>query len=206
MKPRFFGAPIHLRVVYALIASLLGWAMTVRILPTVFGNDIWTTGAVYGALVMIPFLPSLKGIFMLRALALLFCGGLSYWAAIRATNQFDMNHRFLVPEVLLNGQWHTLVIMYLWGLGGIVGAVIVGVGVRLFVPLALRWDGWLRLVGAGFLGGLVVGLGLSVNEGKERVNWSYLLPGHIAWQVLVCLALYYGSDRGSGASRGTRAR
>lgn len=27
---------------------------------------------------------------------------------------------------------------------------------RVVVPLALRWDGWLWLAGAGFLGGLVI--------------------------------------------------
>ena len=54
------------------------------------------TGAVFSALVVVPFLPSLKGAFKLRALALLFCGALSYWAAILKAIWGDTCSRYLV--------------------------------------------------------------------------------------------------------------
>lgn len=204
VKLGFLGAPIQLRVVYALIASVLWWAMF-EIAVTIRGTNgeylRWATGAVFSALVLIPYLPSLKGTFKLRAIALLFCGALSYWAAIRATNHIDLNHRFFVPEILLSDQWRTLVTMYLLGIAGVVGAVIIGIVARLLVPLVLRWIGCLGLMGAGFLGGLVVGFGISVDEGSGGLNLFYFLPGHIAWQVLVCLALYYGSNRDSESQR-----
>ena len=52
------------------------------------------------------------------------------------------------------------------------------------------------LVLAGCLGGVVLGIGFDAGfTMKNGVPNLYLLPGHITWQVLVCLALYYGSER-----------
>ena len=50
------------------------------------------------------------------------------------------------------------------------------------------------VLAAGCLGGAVVGIGeeMHTHGGDESLYW---LPGHIAWEVLVCLALYYGSER-----------
>lgn len=209
MKLRFFGSPIQLRVVYALIASLLWWAMVEfsQTLSDPYEEYLFkATGAVYGALVLVPYLPSLKGTFKLRALALLLCGVLSYWAAISAA---DLIPDSAVPKILRD-QGDTLVVRYILGISGVVGAVIIGIGTRLFAPLALRWDGWLMLMGAGFLGGLVLSISFfNVNlpvpgiggGGEGGIRFLYWLPGHIAWQVLVCLALYYGSNRDSGLQR-----
>jgi hypothetical protein len=83
---------------------------------------------------------------------------------------------------------------------GVGGAAIVGLGARLLIPLSLRWSGWLMLAGAGCLGGIVLGIGFEAGfTMKNLVPNVYLVPGHITWQLLVCLALYYGSDLKSTA-------
>jgi len=175
MKITFFGAPIQLRVVYALVASLLWWAIVESEEQT--GLPFYGAGAVFAALVLVPFLPNLEGANKLRALALLLCGMLSYWSAVNLFVRMDN------PGAIA------------MGLSGVCGALIVGIGARLFVPLVLRWDGWLLLAGAGLLGGIVLQLGYDAGFGMWTPDYEYWLPGHIAWEVLVCLALYYGSDR-----------
>ncbi|MDH4260770.1 MAG: hypothetical protein OEW16_10790, partial [Gammaproteobacteria bacterium] len=114
MQFRFFGAPIQLRVLYALISSLLWWAMVEGerfLINSLWGYVSDVTGAVYAALVLIPYLPGLNGNFKLRALALLLCGVLSYWSA---TNFFFWLGKFApwgMPDLIL-------------ATAGIVGAVI----------------------------------------------------------------------------------
>jgi hypothetical protein len=184
MKITFFGAPILLRVVYALIASLLWWAIVESGEP--LGLPFYGTGAVFAALVLVPFLPNLEGANKLRALALLLCGMLSYWAAVNLLVRMDELGAFAM------------------GLAGVCGALIVGIGARLFVPLVLRWQAWLMLAGAGLLGGIVLQLGYDAGFGMWTPDYEYWLPGHIAWEVLVCLALYYGSTlKGSMAGPAT---
>jgi hypothetical protein len=183
MQIRFFGAPIQLRVVYALIASLLWWAMVESEEQT--GLPFYGTGAVFAALVLVPFLPNFEGANKLRALALLLCGMLSYWSAVNLAG-LDALGAFAM------------------GLAGVCGALVVGIGARLFVPLVLRWDGWLMLAGAGLLGGVVLQLGFDAGLGMWTRHYEYWLPGHLTWEVLVCLALYYGSTlKGSMAGPAT---
>jgi hypothetical protein len=185
VKPKFFGAPIQLRVVYALVASLLWWAIVESGEP--LGLPFYGTGAVFAALVLVPFLPNLEGANKLRALALLLCGMLSYWAAVNLLLLFGDYSRFMLE------------------IAGVVGAVIVGVGARLLIPLVLRRSGWLMLVAAGCLGAIVLDVGIDLGfTMKNAVPNKYLLPGHVAWQVLVCAALYYGSTlKGSMAGPAT---
>jgi hypothetical protein len=182
---RFFGASIQWRVVYAFAASFLWWAMVETADSLSYGDYLrFASGGVYAALVLVPYLPSHKGGFKFRALGLMLVGVLSYWSAITITAVVD------VPRVwMLNEQGVAFEV------AGIVGAVIIGIGARLLVPLALRWWGWLLLMGAGLLGALVLDLGFGAGPGVlAGFNYLYWLPGHVTWQVLVCLALYYGSE------------
>ena len=180
---RFFGASIQARVVLALISALLWWALTEVdgvLSGSTRGFPTYATGAVYAALVLVPYLPGLKGTLILRALALLICGALSYYLAIRV---------FI---------WAPGILKEIGRLGfiGILAALIIGIGARFIIPLAIRRDGWLMLAGAGLVGGVVIGIGYGPGFSMVHVmNGPLLLPGHIAWQVLVCLALYYGSNR-----------
>ena len=180
MKLRFFGASIQWRVVYAFAASLLWWVF-------VEGGDLlggptvpypmYATGAVFAALVLLPYLPDLKGTSVLRALLLLVCGALSYWLAMNLFFRLGDSSRFILE------------------IAGMVGAVVIGVGARWLIPLALRWDGWIMVVAAGCLGAIVLDAGIALGiVMKNAVPTVYLVPGHAAWQVLVCLALYYGSE------------
>jgi hypothetical protein len=193
LKLRFFGASIQWRVIYALAASLLWWAI-VELNQSWFGGrcpyPFYGTGAVYTALVLVPYLPDLRGLRWLRALALLLCGAFSYWSAV---SLFDSS---IIPMPdFVKGLSDGLYLSYPMGISGILGAAIVGIGARVFIPLALRWSGWLMLLGAGLLGGVALGFAASAGVGVDGNNsYGYWFPGHAAWQVLVCLALYYGSE------------
>ncbi len=193
MKPPFFGASIQWRVVYALAASLLWWALVE--LNQFWLGDTWSypfygTGAVYTALVLVPYLPNVRGLNLVRAFALLLCGAFSYWMAV----VFLASEWLSMPDFMRSmgdGIWFA----YSMGIAGTLGAVIVGIGARLLVPLTLRWSGWLMLLGAGLLGGVALGLGVNAGiSAGGRISYEHWLPGHVAWQVMVCLALYYGSE------------
>jgi len=186
VKLRFFGASIQWRVIFALVASLLWWAMAEMSGSLVNGAYLmWATGGVYSALVLVPYLPGIKGVFMLRAVALVFFGVLSYWSA-----------QMFAADAAAPGIWMLDRQTVSMEIAGALGAVIIGIGARLLVPLALRWRGWFLLVGAGLLGALVLNFGFEAGAGRlGGITYLYWLPGHVTWQVLVCLALYYGSDR-----------
>ena len=193
LRLRFFGASIQWRVVYALAASLLWWAM-VELNESWFGSHwsyaFYGTGAVYSALVLVPYLRDVRGLHMLRAIALLFCGALSYWSAVMLI-EYDLAP---APD-FLKGLDEDSALAYSMAMSGMLGAAIVGFGARLLIPLPLSWSGWLMVLGAGLLGGIALGLsfGSGVSVGGN-FSYQYWLPGHVAWQLLVCLALYYGSE------------
>jgi hypothetical protein len=197
---RFFDAPIRWRVIYAMAAALSWWGMAEldqELRYPDWGPLFYATGGVFSALVLVPYLPNLQGVLKVRALALFACGVLSYWSAVETA---------VGLAVLPNDISGISVVI-----AGIAGAVIVGIGARLAVPHVLRWSGWLMLAMAGCIGGVVVMFGL--DEGfrhyPSRVDYVYLLPGHVAWEVLVCLALYYGSERARrrfGGGRSLRER
>jgi hypothetical protein len=166
MKFGFFGAPIQLRVIYALIASLLWFAMVgvADSLANGYGQYLnWATGAVFAALVLLPYLPNLQGTYKLRAVALLFCGVLSYWSSI--TLFVWLGHPGLQGAAIP------------MGLAGVGGALIIGIGARLIVPLVLRWRGWLLLMGAGLLGGIVLGISFPASIGAAGTIDHKYLPG-----------------------------
>jgi hypothetical protein len=190
---KFFGAGIRMRLACALLSSMLWYAMVE------FSNQVsgvlttWSlfhaTGAVFGALVLVPYLADLQGAKKLRALLLLLCGVLSYGLAMYRfqagwilTSPFPSDRAYLAMGL---------------GEAGILGAMIVGIGARVAVPLSLRWYGWLMLAVAGCVGGLVLSTGYVAGIGHSlgEFNYVYWLPGHITWQVLVCVALFYGSTR-----------
>jgi hypothetical protein len=139
-------------VIYALISSLLGWVLIVSsdalYESSYVGSAVlfYSPGAVYAALVLLPFLPSLDGALKLRALALLICGALSYWASFTLSEYLDCASLHLESNYGL---------FSLVGITGVIGALIIEIGARMFIPLALRWRGWFMLFGAGFLGGHV---------------------------------------------------
>lgn len=206
---RFFDAPVATRVIYAVVAALLWWAMAEA--NQALGDDdygllYYGTGAVFSAFVLVPYLPGLSGSAKVRAVGLLLCGVLSYWFAqfllLNDSSFFAKVPWFLLPPDVVHA-WRDLVTtIYVVGFAGVYGALIIGMAARWLVPLTLRRNGWLMLTGAGFLGGAV--LGISVGDGirlTDGIDYGYWLPGHLAWQVLVCLALYYGSERTSEARR-----
>jgi len=186
MKFRFFGASVQWRVIFALVASLLWWAMVEAADSLDVGVYlIWATGGVYAALVLVPYLPGIQGVKLLRAVSLVLIGVLSYWSALT-----------FAADGAAPGIWMLDPQTVSMEIAGALGALIIGIGARLLIPLALRWQGWLLLVAAGLLGALAVNLGFDAAAGTPGGGSNlYLLPGHAVWQLLVCLALFYGSDQ-----------
>ena len=182
MKPRFFGASIQWRVIYALAASLLWWVLVETADSLRYGDYLrFATGGVYAALVLVPYLPSLKGGFMLRALGLMLFGVLSYWSAITIAAVVDFSR-----VSMLNGQGVAFEV------AGAGGAVIIGIGARLFVPL----------------GSAMVGMAPADGRGSARrfgIGPWHLLQARECWPAsttcIGCLATWPG--RSWSASRCT---
>lgn len=167
--------------VRALLAALSGWlAWLAAAAPWPLTGRGLLQGALFGALVLVPFLPgpwcgpSKSG--ALRAAALL-AGGM----AIQLT--------------ALNLAQHLLALGPLWlaiTAAAIAGALLVAVLAQAVIPLRASWRLWPLTTAAGLLGGLVLSFPQALAGGR--------LPGLVAWQVLVWAALY-GSRGGMRPKR-----
>jgi len=69
---------------------------------------------------------------------------------------------------------------------GILGALLVGLLMKLTVPLRMSGTRWAYLLTAGLCGGFLFCLAYDSNDGL------IVSTGYIAWQVSVCLALNWG--------------
>lgn len=129
-------------------------------------------GAIFGALVLVPFLPVWRQ--RIGAVAALVLGSIVIYG--------------LVAELALN-QYGPLSLEYELAIvvSGLLGALLVGALAKVAVPLRAAGWFWGAIAGAGLIGGLVFSWAWSTG-GDARMT-----VGYVAWQVLVCLAL------GSGA-------
>jgi hypothetical protein len=215
----FFNPPLHFRVTYALIAGLAWWPImefagwlggSYGLWPwrdsivAVGGWFLtWATGGVFSAFVLLPYLDLRSSHLKLRGALLLLGGMLSYYfAANQSSEQFNVRWLFPFSDWVRDkpDDWELLYVngrlVYLICTAGVYGAAIIGLAARFVIPLKLSWYGWILVLVAGFVGGFLVAVGVDLDvdqyEGEQSVSWW---PGHIAWELLVCLALYYGQPK-----------
>jgi len=135
-------------------------------------------GAVFGSLVLVPFLPRQRwgGA---RSMALIAGGGAIQLAAVRIA-------RYLV----LSGHAHLLTAIT--GTG-VAGALLVGLLARALFLAHAGWRLWAAVSAAGLLAGVLLG-SLPAHAGPA---W---LLGLVVWQVLVCAALCLTAPQGWAAT------
>lgn len=121
---------------------------------------------VFGALVMVPYV-SASGRWLLRAAALCVASAVIYYVAVR---------------FVVDGPFHynTLTSFAVSGAGA---ALMVGLAVVVFGPRQFRAKLVPIMLVAGAAGGIVFDHKFSMDES--------MLLGHLAWQMLVCVALHF---------------
>jgi len=150
--------------------------------PPLFSWWLIIHGLLFGLLVMAPFISEkrLRGV---HAAALAIASVLAYDAAIR------------VPDLIqarLFGDAGDFVV------AGVCGALLVATAVRFLAPLAVTRAYWGLVTLAGLAGGLVFSCTFDLCNWDSCAKAWMILPysgGWVAWQTLVLLAMYYGSDR-----------
>ena len=174
-----FQNVLALRLLLAIV-SIVSYAVLVQLSPFVeaidgvpFLNTAFhlVVGASFGAFVMVPYARAPRR--LLRSLLLAGAAAATYYAAIR----------FVVDGPA--------------GLDALASLVIAGAGAALLCGLAVA-----AITSQSFdlrLGALLLFAG-AVGGAAFDVKVSYdpnLLIGHAAWQLLTCLALFFGSRRAS---------
>lgn len=196
---RFFDPSLPTRLLYAVVAGLLWF-------PMGLGEDpFWSvlrfgSGSVFTLFVVVPYLTPDTSFRSMRVMALLVVGALSYYFALWWVNEWPNPAPAWLSRLSDSVNWD---FVYGIGVAGVHGAAVVGLGARIIVPLKLLWRGWAYLLVAGFVGGLAVGLGANALEFKSTglEVGVHIWPGHLLWEVLVCLALYYGHTKQSVRKR-----
>lgn len=160
--------------------SIIGYAVLVQVTPvfeavesalnmnTVFHLAV---GAVFGAFVMAPYARAPRRV--LRGIALTVAAAAIYYGAVR----FVVN----APAGL-----DALATFMLAGTGA---ALLCGLAVAVMAPQALNLRLAALLLVAGAAGGAAFDVKFSFDPN--------LIIGHAAWQILTCLALYFGPRNAS---------
>jgi hypothetical protein len=163
----------HLRLLLAALSGQLAALATG--LPWPLEDRSLLQGAVFAALVLVPFLASGRwraG----RALLLVSGGMVIQLIAVRVALRL-----YLHPPLSAHPR--------LWvatALAGTAGALLVAALARLVIPVLGGLQLWAPVALAGLLGGLALGLPSALGVGPA---WTF---GLVTWQVLVCAALHVG--------------
>ena len=160
-------------------ASILAYALLVQLTPVLealedvpYVSTVFhlLVGAIFGALVMAPYAVAPNR--MLRGVALAAASAAVYYFTIR----------FVVGGPAGLSALATFLI------AGACAALLCGAAVAVIAPQVFRLRLAALLVVAGAVGGAVF---------DSRISFDpNLLLGHAAWQLLVCLALYFGQRNG----------
>ena len=73
-------------------------------------------------------------------------------------------------------------------ISGVVGAILVGLIMKLVAPLQTAWKFWVLTTLAGLFGGFVFSLL------GESSHYFITVIAYGAWQIPVCLALHFGRE------------
>ena len=150
--------------------------------PPIFPWWIILHGAIFGVLVLVPFIASDRHR-TLRAVALVVASVVSYDAAIKIPDLIDLN---------LPGDLGDFIV------AGVSGALLVATAVRFIAPLRAGLPYWSFTFLAGAIGGFVFAMTFDVCDWDNCSSPGLILvyaSGWAAWQSLVCGALFVGSQR-----------
>lgn len=126
-------------------------------------------GALFGALVMAPYLASSDRRIM-RATTMCISSAAIYYAAIRFVVHGPFGYETIIPFLISGGG----------------AALLVSASVVLIAARRARW----ALLPMAAIGGALGGAVFEWSVGVE--SEVALIAGHLAWQVLVCVALHFG--------------
>ena len=153
-------------IAYSVIAELANRFEAIESVPD---TGLWfhyVVGAVFGALVLGPYLGARQRI--IRFIGLCIASAGIYWLAVWFVTDGPIGYDAITSFML----------------AGAGAALLSGLAVVLIAPRAFD----LRLVGFALVAG---GIGGAAFELKFAFD-QYLLAGHAAWQMLTCLALHFG--------------
>jgi hypothetical protein len=167
-----------IRLVLAGLSGVLS-GLALMYLPLPQDERSLLQGAVFGALVLVPFLP-LQRWCGVRSIALIAGGGAIQLTAAR-----------LARYLLLSLHAHRLTAI---SCAGVAGSLLVGVLARTLIPLHAGWRLWTSVTAAGLVAGVLLG-SLPAHAGPA---WIF---GLVAWQVLVCAALCLAAGTPRPAAR-----
>ena len=153
-------------IAYSVIAELADRFEAIESVPD---TGLWfhyVVGAVFGALVLAPYLGARQR--FIRFIGLCVASAAIYWLAVWFVTDGPIGYDAVTAFVI----------------AGAGAALLSGIAVVAIAPRSFD----LRLAGftlvAGALGGAAFELKFAFDQ--------YLLAGHVAWQMLTCLALHFG--------------
>jgi hypothetical protein len=157
------------------LASVIAYVVFARLVETlepieaVPDTSLWfhyAVGAAFGALVLGPYVPVAPRALRIAALAL--AGAVIYRLAVWFVTEGPIGYDALVSFVL----------------AGAGAAVLSAIAVAAIARRAFGWRLLVLPLAAGAIGGATFDMNIPADP--------YLLVGHAAWQLLVCLALHLG--------------
>lgn len=175
---------LQARLGLAALSGSLVWPL--QQLPLPWEGATVLSGALFGALVLMPFLAAAHTQIG-RALALVAGGAAIHLVCLKLAA--SLYGGALGPDLAIMAS-------------GLIGALLAAALTCLVVPLAAGWLLWVCVGAAGLAGGFLVarwGLGT-----RLALLW---MAAYAAWQMLVCAALYFGTlEAGRAASKPASSR
>jgi len=173
---------LPLRLLLAALSAVLAWLAVMVPLP-LSGRSL-LQGAVFGALVLVPFLRSAQG--RIGRAVLLVAGGMAIQliAVHLAIRLFSLR-----PAITLDGLGVSSGVRLPFAVpaAAVTGALLVAALAQGVIPLRATGRLWALAAAAGLAGGLLLGFPQALPGG-----W---LPGLVVWQALVCAALHFGGGQ-----------
>ncbi len=136
------------------------------------GNTHWplhTIAVIFGVLVMAPYAAASR-MPLLRMLAMCVASALIYFLAIEFVADGPFSYNTVAPYLISGGG----------------AALLVGLSIVMLVPRRASWRLFALCLVAGVIGGAAFEDSFWLGFGFHEIG------GHLAWQVLVCLALHLG--------------
>lgn len=169
-----------MRLLLAAASGLTNWPLSY--LPVQGDARIFLSGAIFGALVLVPCIEARAG-WIRRAIVLVAGGMAIHFLTLRAGEHLYASWSMQLPWVIVAC--------------GPLGALLVAALTRIVAPLAGHWKLWASSALAGLLGGLAMARALQLSWPSAHGLWT---ASYAIWQVLVCAALCSASTRSADTS------